>query len=69
MALGVKKEYRGKGLEAVLYNEMLNSCRKYGYPLGGELSWTLEDNDLINNGIKAVGAALYKKYRIYESPL
>ncbi|PKM92803.1 MAG: hypothetical protein CVU80_01455 [Elusimicrobia bacterium HGW-Elusimicrobia-4] len=67
LALGVKKEFRGKGLEAVLYHEMLQSCRKYGYIAGGELSWTLEDNDLINKGIEAMGGVLYKKYRIYEA--
>jgi len=69
MALGVKKEFRGKGLEAVLYHEILQACRKYGYPLGGELSWTLEDNDPINKGIEAMGGVLYKKYRIYEDKL
>jgi len=69
MALGVKKEYRGKGLEAVLYYEILMACRKYGYSGGGELSWTLEDNDLINKGISAMGGVVYKKYRIYEASL
>jgi len=69
MALGVKKKYRTKGLEAILYYEILMACRKYGYSEGGELSWTLEDNDLINNGISAMGGKIYKKYRIYESGL
>ncbi|MDD5688360.1 MAG: hypothetical protein PHE88_11090 [Elusimicrobia bacterium] len=69
MALGVKKEFRSKGLEAILYCEILNACRKYGYPAGGELSWTLEDNDLINKGIEAMGGKLYKKYRIYEAKI
>jgi hypothetical protein len=30
------------------------------------LSWTLEDNDLINRTIEAVGGRRYKTYRIYE---
>jgi hypothetical protein len=34
-----------------------------------ELGWTLEDNDLINRTIEAVGARHYKTYRIYEKPL
>ncbi|HAX61228.1 MAG TPA: N-acetyltransferase [Elusimicrobia bacterium] len=68
MALGVKKEFRNKGLEAVLYHEIFISTKNAGYD-AGELSWTLEDNDLINKGIEAMGGVLYKKYRIYESTL
>ena len=33
---------------------------------GAELGWTLEDNDLINRAILAVGGKKYKTYRIYE---
>ena len=33
---------------------------------GAELSWTLEDNALINRTIEAVGGRMYKTYRIYE---
>ncbi|MEW6557312.1 MAG: N-acetyltransferase [Elusimicrobiota bacterium] len=69
LALGVKKEYRNKGLEAVLYYEILQAAKKYGYSDGGELSWTLEDNELINKGISAMGGIIYKKYRIYETKL
>ena len=36
---------------------------------GGELSWTLEDNESINKGIEAMGGKLIKKYRIYEKNL
>lgn len=34
-----------------------------------QLSWTLEDNRLINRGIKAMGAKHYKIYRLYEKAL
>lgn len=68
MALGVKKEYRNKGLEAVLYHEIHMATREAGYD-GGDLSWTLEDNNSINKGIEAMGSTLYKKYRIYEADL
>jgi hypothetical protein len=33
---------------------------------GAELGWTLEDNELINRTILAVGGRRYKTYRIYE---
>ncbi len=36
---------------------------------GAELSWTLEDNELVNRTLEAVGARRYKTHRIYEKPL
>ena len=33
---------------------------------GAELSWTLEDNDMINRAISRVGGSRYKTYRVYE---
>ena len=33
---------------------------------GAELGRTLEDNDLINRAIEAMGARRYKTYRLYE---
>ena len=67
-ALGILPEYRGKGFDAVLYTECLRQGRAIGIT-GGELSWTLEDNDPINKGIEAMGATLYKKYRVYRKGL
>ena len=67
-ALGIMPEYRGKGFDAVLYLEALMTGKKIGVT-GGELSWTLEDNDPINRGIEAMGAKLYKKYRVYRKNL
>ena len=68
MAMGVLPEYRKKGLEAVLYLEALKTGNKRKIK-GGELSWTLEDNEGINNGIAAMGGKIIKKYRIYEKKL
>ena len=65
MAMGILPAYRGKGLDAMLYVEILKAGRKRGV-IGGELSWTLEDNDGVNNGIAAMGSRLIKKYRVYE---
>ena len=36
---------------------------------GAELSWTLEDNKLINHTIEAVGGTRYKTYRMYEKAI
>ena len=66
--LGLKPEYRNKGLELVLINEFAKAGLKRGYK-EAECSWILEDNDGINKGIKAAGAELYKTYRIFQKEL
>jgi hypothetical protein len=67
--LGVKAKYRASrkygALVAVLYEEMAIRGSKRGY-VGGELGWTLEDNDQINTGIQRMGARKYKTFRVYE---
>lgn len=67
-ALGVKDAYRGKGLEVLLYYEAILAGRKLGYKRG-EMGWTLEDNQGINEGIRALGGRVYKTYRIYSRDL
>lgn len=68
IALGVKKEYQGKGFDALFNAEALRLGRELGYA-GGELSWTLEDNDLINRSIEAMGCVRTKTYRLVEKAL
>jgi hypothetical protein len=72
LLLGVKEEYRASHrygtLAAALYVEVAERGMKHGY-VGGELSWTLEDNVLINRGIERLGARLYKTYRVYEKTI
>ncbi|MCK4756435.1 N-acetyltransferase, partial [candidate division WOR-3 bacterium] len=59
------KKYRKMGLESLLFLESFRAGQKLGY-IGGELSWTLEDNHSTNNTIIKMGGKIYKKYRIYE---
>lgn len=69
--LGVKKEFRSiamGGLSVLLYAEMHRRGAAIGV-IGGELSWTLEDNERINHGIELMGGTVYKKYRIYDKTL
>src|SRR5439155_27232979 len=67
--LGVKEEFRASHkygtLAAVLYVEVARRGAAAGYK-GGELSWTLEDNVMINRGIERMGARKYRTYRVYE---
>ncbi|PIU19221.1 MAG: N-acetyltransferase [Elusimicrobia bacterium CG08_land_8_20_14_0_20_59_10] len=65
LTLGVKKEFRGRGLEMLLIKQAVEAGRKMKWKYG-EMSWTLEDNAQINNTIEAVGGRVYKRYRIYE---
>jgi hypothetical protein len=70
--LGVREEFRASHkygtLAAVLYVEVARRGAAAGYK-GGELSWTLEDNVMINRGIERMGGRKYKTYRVYEKQL
>jgi GNAT superfamily N-acetyltransferase len=68
MTLGIRPQYRSRGIDAVLYYETLMAAKRMGYS-GGEISWTLEDNKLINNAIEVMGGTHYKTYRIYSQAL
>jgi hypothetical protein len=68
MLLGIKKEYRNTGVEALLYREGFPPIRKGNYKRV-EFSWILEDNIPIQRTIELMGGVLYKKYRIYEKNL
>ena len=66
--LGIKEQYRKRGIDAILYLDTLRTARKLGYK-GGEISWTLEDNVLVNRAIEMMGGKQYKTYRVYEAEL
>jgi hypothetical protein len=70
--LGIKKEFRkdalGAGLSVLLYVEKHRRSQELKH-WGGELSWTLEDNQKINFGIEMMGGEHYKTYRVYEKDL
>lgn len=68
LILGVKKDYRKMGLDALLVYESFKAGQDLGYK-GGELSWILEDNHTTNNMIIKLGGKPYKKYRIYSGTL
>lgn len=68
LALGVLENYRKMGIEACLYGTIIKNT--YGTKItGGECSWMLEDNYLMNHAIEQINAKLYKRYRLYEKEL
>jgi hypothetical protein len=68
LTMGVKEEYRKKGIEGLLYLESFRAAMKKGYQRA-EMSWVLEDNVLMQRGCELMGGKLYKKYRIFEKRL
>jgi GNAT superfamily N-acetyltransferase len=66
--MGIKEEYRRKGIEGLLYLESFRAAQRKGY-VRSEMSWVLEDNVLVQKGCELMGGKLYKKYRIYEKKL
>lgn len=68
ITMGVKEEYRKKGIEGLLYLESFKAAVKKGYERA-EMSWILEDNVLVQRGCELMGGKLYKKYRIYEKKI
>ncbi len=67
-ALGVLEEYRGTGVDALLYYEMLRRGLPRGYT-DIEMSWILENNDMMNRSIEMMGGRIYKTFRVYEKAL
>lgn len=65
ITLGVKEQYRKRGIDAVLYLDSLVAARKLGFK-SCDISWILEDNVLINRSIQMMGAKRYKTFRVYE---
>jgi GNAT superfamily N-acetyltransferase len=68
MILGIKPEYRNKGVDAVLFREGFKGVRRGKYKRV-EFSWILEDNINVIRQIEMIGSRLYKIYRIYEKQI
>jgi GNAT superfamily N-acetyltransferase len=66
--LGVMPRYQGKGIDAMLYREIMERAAKKGITRG-EASWVLEDNTMMNRAAEMMQATPYKRYRVYQKPL
>lgn len=66
MLMGVKKEFRGRGLEALIVDSMGRESHRLGMARG-ELSWVLENNIPMRAILeKEIKADIYKRYRIFQ---
>jgi GNAT superfamily N-acetyltransferase len=66
--LGIVPEWRGKGIDALLYKRVWEDAMRLGYAWG-EAGWILEDNQPMINGLVRMGFTPYKTYRLYDRPL
>jgi GNAT superfamily N-acetyltransferase len=65
LLLGVHPEYRGKGIDAMLYHWIwTRSGERRIY--WGEAGWILEDNPAMNAGLEKMTFRVYKTYRLYD---
>jgi hypothetical protein len=67
-ALGVEPEHRAKGVDALFYHDTAVIALKKGIKFA-EMSWILENNDMMNRAIEMMGAEVYKTYRVYDKSL
>jgi hypothetical protein len=65
---GIVEEYRGRGVDAVLFLETLLAGIRQGYERL-EMSWVLETNEPMRQTAAIFDGELYRRYRIYEKPV
>ena len=65
ITLGIKKAYRSRGIDAVMFAESLKAMLAAGYQ-ECEVSWILEDNVMVQRPIDLFDGKVYKRYRIFE---
>ncbi len=69
ITLGIKKNYRKRGIDSMLYYNMLLDGIALKHMRNCEVSWLLEDNYLIIRAARFMGGKLYKTYRMYGKSL
>ncbi|MFH1176064.1 MAG: N-acetyltransferase [Acidobacteriota bacterium] len=68
ITMGVKAEFRLRGIEGVMFHEGLQTALERGYTWA-EYSWILEDNELAKRTVRLMDAKQTKVYRVYAKPL
>lgn len=68
MLLGALREWKGRGVDVLLYKAIWEEARRKGF-VWGEAGWILEDNHAMRNGLTRMGFEVYKTYRVYDRPV
>lgn len=66
--MGVIPEYQGRGIDALLHREAINSGIKKGV-YSSEVGWILENNVQMIRVAEKLGGTIDKRYRIYSKSL
>ncbi len=65
ITMGIIKEYQSLGAASVFYDEIYRAAPASGFPKG-EMSWVLENNELMVRAAQLLGGVRTKTYRIFE---
>jgi GNAT superfamily N-acetyltransferase len=68
MALGLRPEYRARGILPLFAWEAFRRAKEAG-ERSGEASWILEDNVPMNRAMLAMEARVHRRWRVYDRPL
>ena len=68
ITLGVIEDYRKMGIEAVFYSNIIQAARENKIT-GGEASWILENNEMMNMAAEKLNGEKYKTYRIFTKAI
>jgi len=68
LTLGILEEWRGKGIDALLYLRTFRTSQPLGY-VNGEFGWVLAENERMRRPLERMGARVNKRYRFYERPI
>jgi hypothetical protein len=68
LTLGIKRPYRMRGIHSVVFEACLRAALRRGFT-GCEVSWLLEDNELVIRAVDLWEGYRYKTYRLYEREL
>jgi GNAT superfamily N-acetyltransferase len=63
--LGILPEWRGRGVDAMLYHWIWTKAGEQKI-YWGEAGWILEDNPAMNAGLEKMNFRVYKTYRLYD---
>ena len=63
--LGVREEFRSRGIDVAFYVKSMEVGFKKNYK-HGELSWVLESNTMMNKILKHLDLKVYRTYRMYD---
>jgi GNAT superfamily N-acetyltransferase len=71
ITMGVIKEYQKKGIDTVFYTKTFETANNHKVLKikNAELSWVLENNEMMNKIARHLGGEIHKRYRIMDKKI